>query len=181
MPKIIEHLRENILASAKSHILSDGYRALTIRDIAEDCGIAAGTVYNYFSSKEDVVIAVQIEDWSIALENMRVKIAGAQTLSEGLYAVRDEIVAFSDIYRTMWDQSPAMVGARGRFAERHVTIVHQIERVLQPLVERTFPKAPPMSALFLAENVLITTNSSELTLEMVVEMLAGIEHYSNWK
>lgn len=181
MPKVIEHLREKILESAKTRVLRDGYRVLTIRDIADDCEIATGTVYNYFPSKDAMIAAVQLDDWKVALQRMREGIAKAETLSQGLFIVRDEIVAFSDIYRGMWESHTVDMGRNGEFAQRHRMIARQLTEVIRPLVDRMFPKAPEKAALLLAENILTTVNSSELTMEDVIEMLAGVEHYSDWK
>jgi len=62
MPKRIENLRENILACAKKEMLAQGFDALNIRNVARGCGIAVGTVYNYFPSKDMLAAAVMLED-----------------------------------------------------------------------------------------------------------------------
>ena len=50
MPKIIANVREQIIEVAKRQIEELGYENTTIRSVAKGCGIAVGTVYNYFSS-----------------------------------------------------------------------------------------------------------------------------------
>ena len=63
MPKRIENLQENILRQAKPLMLESGYEALAMRDVAARCGIAVGTLYNYFPSKEALAGGVMLEDW----------------------------------------------------------------------------------------------------------------------
>ncbi|GFN32296.1 TetR/AcrR family transcriptional regulator [Paenibacillus xylaniclasticus] len=46
--------REEVLKSATKLFKEQGFLSTTIQDIAEDCGIAKGSVYKYFPSKEDL-------------------------------------------------------------------------------------------------------------------------------
>ncbi|OXM85626.1 TetR/AcrR family transcriptional regulator [Paenibacillus rigui] len=46
--------REEVLKSATKLFKERGFLSTTIQDIAEDCGIAKGSVYKYFPSKEDL-------------------------------------------------------------------------------------------------------------------------------
>lgn len=62
MPRISKEMkqivRERLLASAARHFASAGIDQARIDDISTDAGFAKGTVYNYFSSKEDLFGAV---------------------------------------------------------------------------------------------------------------------------
>ena len=49
---------QRILASARQRFESFGYRRTSVAEIAREAGIAVGTVYRYFKSKEDVFLAV---------------------------------------------------------------------------------------------------------------------------
>ncbi len=55
--------KEDILKSARDIIAKHGIDALSIRSLAKDCGIATGSMYNYFSSKEDMILAVVLSVW----------------------------------------------------------------------------------------------------------------------
>jgi AcrR family transcriptional regulator len=50
--------REEILDAARQVFAERGFRGTTIADIAEAAGIALGTIYLYFPSKEDVFAAL---------------------------------------------------------------------------------------------------------------------------
>jgi AcrR family transcriptional regulator len=50
--------REEILAAARRIFAARGFRGTTIADIAEEAGIALGTIYLYFPSKEAVFAAL---------------------------------------------------------------------------------------------------------------------------
>ena len=71
MPKIIENVREQLLAEAKKQVFEHGYADTTIRSVAGACGLGVGTVYNYFSSKEMLIATFVYEDWKAYLSNMQ--------------------------------------------------------------------------------------------------------------
>lgn len=53
--------REEILAAARRVFAKHGFRGTTIADIADEAGIALGTIYLYFASKQDVFAALNEE------------------------------------------------------------------------------------------------------------------------
>lgn len=53
--------REKILQVAQRLFHDEGFDQTTIRDIAAEVGMATGTLFNYFSSKEEVVVALAEE------------------------------------------------------------------------------------------------------------------------
>ena len=65
MPKILpDNIKEKILVSTRLLVLEHGYNKISIRDIARSCGIASGTFYNYFKSKQAVLSALLSDDWN---------------------------------------------------------------------------------------------------------------------
>ena len=53
--------REEILNSAKKIFMKKGYGRATIDEIARESGVAKGTIYLYFKSKEDLFISLITE------------------------------------------------------------------------------------------------------------------------
>lgn len=53
-----ERTRERLLAAARTVFERDGYFDARVADIVTEAGVAHGTFYTYFESKEDVFIAV---------------------------------------------------------------------------------------------------------------------------
>ena len=84
MPKIIENLRERILDTAREALVADGWRALSMRALAQRVGVAPGTIYNYFSDKEEIVATLALADWQDALARMDAVAAAATDLERGL-------------------------------------------------------------------------------------------------
>lgn len=59
--------RHRVLAAAMQLAEEGGYEAVQMRDIAARADVALGTVYRYFSSKDQLLAAVWA-DWTAALE-----------------------------------------------------------------------------------------------------------------
>lgn len=53
-----EQCREEIIDAAERCVLNDGLRQLKLRDIARECGMSLGNLYNYFQNKEAIVEAL---------------------------------------------------------------------------------------------------------------------------
>lgn len=54
----VERRREEILRAAASVFAMKGYAAATTREIAAKADIAEGSLYNYFASKRDMLVAI---------------------------------------------------------------------------------------------------------------------------
>lgn len=55
--------RDALLDAAERIVCDEGFEALSIRRLAAECGVAVGTVYNYFASKSELVVAVIEHFW----------------------------------------------------------------------------------------------------------------------
>lgn len=51
-------MRDKIIRSAEERFFEDGYRKVTMDEIASDLGISKKTLYKYFSGKESIATAV---------------------------------------------------------------------------------------------------------------------------
>ncbi len=70
--------RESILKAAAVLFRRDGFAATSIEQIAELAELSAGTVYNYFASKGDLLLAL------VALDGTQVRGAGARHVTRPL-------------------------------------------------------------------------------------------------
>ena len=58
MTKIIDKLDEKVNETAFRLFAEKGYSGVTMKMVAEDVGISVGTLYNYYSNKQDFFISV---------------------------------------------------------------------------------------------------------------------------
>ena len=158
MPKLIEHLREDILSVSKQILLTDGYAALTMRKVAAQCGIAAGTLYHYFENKDMLVANIILEDWLSVLTLMRQDCLDANSPEDGFCAVYGRIVSFQAPYLQIWEQYSFSGKSRSVFYQRHLQLVEQLRVIVHELLERFGLNQVDSIERFLAENLLTFAN-----------------------
>jgi AcrR family transcriptional regulator len=79
--------RMKILEASRRLFAEQGYEATTTRDVAAAAGIASGTLFNYFATKEAIVACLAAEAMAEALDDVRGRAEAAETLEEDLFAI----------------------------------------------------------------------------------------------
>jgi TetR/AcrR family transcriptional regulator, cholesterol catabolism regulator len=97
--------RERIVKVALTLLVNGDYEKIQMRDVAEGSHVALGTVYRYFSSKEHLFAAVQLE-WVKSLHRQILKRppAGENNLERLLQVLHKSVRAFQtqpQFYRTL--------------------------------------------------------------------------------
>ncbi len=80
--------REQILTAAEHLIAESGFQGLSMQKLANEAGVAAGTIYRYFSDKEHL------------LEEVRLNVA--QRVATAVQAGVNEDMPLKERYRAMW-------------------------------------------------------------------------------
>src|SRR5271163_2817521 len=60
-PEHKEERRAQIIAAARTCFARSGFHRTTLQDVFAEANLSAGCVYNYFQSKEDLVLAIAEE------------------------------------------------------------------------------------------------------------------------
>ena len=136
MPKIIDNLEENILSAARRLVAEQGYAAVTMRAVAKECGIAVGTFYNYYPSKDAMLAACLLHDWQVG-------------------EVFDAVRAFQEQNRSIFSDDGARSSAAGALQKRHAQLRAQVAALLEEPCRR-FSDVPDSAFLaeFTAESIL---------------------------
>lgn len=75
MRKKDDTLQAALIDIAREIAENQGPDAITIRKLANQAGVASGTVYNYFSSKDDILLILTEEFWRKALLDMQQEVS----------------------------------------------------------------------------------------------------------
>lgn len=110
MRKREEGLREALLACARSVAKEQGPGAISIRRVAKGAGIAPGTFYLYFASKEALLLALTEAYWREALAALRALVPGNGPFPEQL----ENIYAY--LRRRMQSPAGELMGSLGNLA-----------------------------------------------------------------
>lgn len=80
-----QETRVRILEKAAEIFSGKGFEATTTRDIALACGLAAGTLFNYFPSKETLAMTMAAEALTLGRDDFLRRRTGEEDLSEELF------------------------------------------------------------------------------------------------
>ena len=155
MPKIIPGLRERFISEAEQQLIAGGYSTLTIRSVAKACHVAVGTVYNYFSSKEEFVASVLLVKWQQVLQSMNAAAASAQSVESLLRCIYDQLCTFIDQYKVLFHDEAAIAVFSATEGRYHDLLRAQLAKPLQVFCEDEF------EAEFVAEALLTWTVAGE--------------------
>ena len=80
--------RQQIIDAAEDLIAESGFQGFSMHKLAKEAGVAAGTIYRYFSDKEDLLLQVRL---AVVQRN-------AEVVQRGV----DNAMPLKERFRTMW-------------------------------------------------------------------------------
>ena len=132
MPKIVENLRERIVEVTKKQIIENGYSKVTMRSIAEACGIGLGTIYNYYESKDYIVATYMSENWKVCLSHVQSDIESGKSVLESIYM---GLVNFITEHESLFADKKAEISYASNAIKWHSLFRGQIASFVFPLCD----------------------------------------------
>jgi AcrR family transcriptional regulator len=102
MSQKIENARALLMKCGKDFLMNnpDGKAGkFNVRDLTARCGMALGTFYHYFDSKDALVRLIVREDWLKALKVMDSVIASGYSLYRKVKLIYGQVLIFEQSYR----------------------------------------------------------------------------------
>ena len=164
MPKIIENLKDRLIAEAEKQIEESGYGAVTIRSVAKACGVGVGTVYNYFPSKEMLIATHLLVDWKMCVDTITRTAESATDPKPVLQCVYRQLVDFADRHQAIFRDEAAVAGFAGSFSQYHDRLRSQLASPLRKFCDSDF------TAQFVAESLLIWSMAGK-SFDTIYEIL----------
>ncbi len=128
-PEQLQHIRERRMQQIKDAALRlfarEGYANTTISKIAQEAGVSKGLMYNYFQSKEELLMAILEDGFAFAGELMDRFEPGEDVADHLRYMIEQtfaHVSAYADYWRLYISLAfqPAVSEAVGRMMERGV-------------------------------------------------------------
>lgn len=151
MPKIIENLENKLIEEAKRQIQQVGYGTVTIRSIAKACGVGVGTVYNYFSSKDELLASYILSDWNTCISTIGEVNKYASDPEPVARCIYEQLCAFAQRHAGVFRDAAASVAFSGSFSHYHAMLRAQLAEPMRKFCEDDF------TAQFIAEALLVWT------------------------
>ncbi len=155
--------KEAILAVARRMFNEYGYEGTDMRQIAVECNVAVGTLYNSYDTKYDIFNAVYRAELQATLQKIDQVIARDLPARERLHLVIEQIYSDTNAHITVWinkyalDLSTRYLSGKEKQANNSQSIgldpllVQKIER----LIEEIYPRViDPQYATLLARTLL---------------------------
>jgi AcrR family transcriptional regulator len=104
MPKVLpENIKNEILSTTRRLVVEQGYNKINIRDITQACGIATGTFYNYYNSKQDVLSALLYDEWNklqhfLKMRSESSELTVIQQLEEGFIDLQAMMISVHELW-----------------------------------------------------------------------------------
>lgn len=119
--------RESLILRATSELFAErGYHATSLEDIAARVGIAKGTIYLHFASKDDLVIALMMRGFNLYVKAFEEALESAATPREKLSAVISQFTSVAAqqgyVSFTGLMQNPAIISRMHEMREQ----MHQL-------------------------------------------------------
>ncbi|TYQ16735.1 UNVERIFIED_CONTAM: TetR family transcriptional regulator [Acetivibrio alkalicellulosi] len=105
MEKKKEQTRKKILKSAIRLFEESGYQKTTIEQIAAEAQVGVGTLYNYFSSKVELLFSIIETDTYKYVEDLNKAIANSKGVKESIYEFYEIYLnSFSNYGKKVWSE-----------------------------------------------------------------------------
>ena len=168
MPKVLCNIKEMIIKEGKALLKANGYSNLNIREVAKNCNIAVGTLYNYFSNKDELVAEIIFTHWREILVYIDLLTTSEEPLKEKLIALSQYLDSFFKNYSSVFSD---ILENKGSHCPRHQILPHLYE-VVETMISVAIEKGeinPSLSAQKLSKilvpSMFFITRVEDLTFE----------------
>ncbi len=151
MPKILSDPKKHMLAQVERLLWEGGYAAVTVRAVAQGCGVGVGTVYNYFPSKEALLAEYLLTDWRQCIETIEQTASQSDRAEPVARCIHAELLRFANSHRAIFRDGAARGAFAGSFSQYHGLLRSQLAAPLERFCASGF------AAQFVAEALLTWT------------------------
>ena len=175
MPKIIMHLQEQIIMQAEKLLVQEGPEKISIRSVAKACGIAIGTIYNYYPTKDALIADLIIHRWTKSKDDIYKSLDGAFDVGSGLDIIFKGIKDFSIENRNIWKATAVSKQYSESYPKFHLKLSEEVSSLVSYLLIK-FPKEKEKLYLkigqgsaeaFIAENIILCLSNPHLNMAIL--------------
>jgi AcrR family transcriptional regulator len=101
LPEKIKNAREALLREGRRFLMEnqDGrYGKFSVRELTARCGMASGTYYHYFGSKDELVLEIMETDWEKVMDGIRPVASMGCSLRDKAEVIYDLLTDFERRY-----------------------------------------------------------------------------------
>lgn len=174
-----------ILSKAKEIAINEGVIKINIRTVAKNSGIAIGTVYNYFPSKADLLVAVIQDFWEGAFRDVDWKSFRDNDFYDNLEKIYSILYHYLRKFKENWLEQLALLKTQEKLLGRQKEdeYFQKMRSKIKLLIDmdnnlQQYPWSETISkeniAEFIFENMLIILKKEEEDMNLFIEFLKKI-------
>lgn len=179
MPKIIKDLKPHIKDEAMKMFEDIGYKAVTMRELASNVGIAVGTLYNYFPNKEVLYTEILYESWLLTSESIKDIIHSPYTdkmIEETIAKLYDDVVDRKGLGKYIFTVENGKVTGDIKLRELFESMFTMIESVMIDL-NYAFPKRKAMMLLVdISKVIAMFPNERDENIAYLIHIIKESSH-----
>lgn len=156
MPKIIPGIQNRILESARAQLQKGSFADLSLRGVANDCGIALGTTYHYYPSKTELAAAVMEDDWKKETQFLSELDPRTEPVQDVLMKIFLSVRKLFNSYDSILLNPRSSMDARKELVARHDRIVAEISAAVTRVLDLYGHSESPSYVGTCAECILAT-------------------------
>ncbi|MEY8416861.1 TetR/AcrR family transcriptional regulator [Tissierella praeacuta] len=180
-----KNYKDIILSEAKDIAMKQGISNINIRAVAKSSGIAVGTVYNYFPSKADLLVAVIEEFWEGAFANVDWKSFSYRSFYDNLKEIYSILYHYLHKFKENWLEQLSLLKTQEKILgkQRQNQYFEKISFRIKILIDmdndlKGYPWSEEFSkekmARFIFENMLIMLRKEEEDISFFITILKKI-------
>ncbi len=134
--KPVENTGQLILQASKDIAYTKGLSKVSMRKIAEKCDIALGTIYNYYPTKVDIILAIVEDFWKECFAGLNEKFTSDMNFFEKLEQLYVHIKNYTDRFEENWlhDLSSLPYDSKTKSKERETQISKELIYIFKDML-----------------------------------------------
>ena len=136
------------------YIFEKGYNYMTIRSVAEKCGIAASTIYNYYPSKDHLIASFLLQDWIAMEETFQSPQVQGTTPEAAFHLMYEGLMHFGGKYQPLFSQKKAVLSTAAGFRSRHKELRERLAGIIHGICTKWANAPSAFLPVFVAEALL---------------------------
>ncbi|MGY3571092.1 TetR/AcrR family transcriptional regulator [Vibrio sp. SCSIO 43135] len=164
--------RQKIIDAAEKLIAESGFQGLSMHKLAKEAGVAAGTIYRYFSDKDDLLRQVRLAVIQRNAEIIQRGVESSMTLKE----------RFRKMWLNIFDLSGSNLGTlknRAQYDSLPCVRSHEtkeIERKMFSKVDQLFSEGREQGVFKSLDNPVLAALSLEVSVTLARKQSLGYYH-----
>ena len=144
--------REHIVQCAEELFAAQGYRGISMREIAEATGLAKASIYHHFASKKEIYLQVLERDALVLRDTLEQAATQGKTARERIASV---VTAYLELFSskrnliqlTLREIAGLETEIRQLVARYRAEVLHPLEAIIQEGVEAKAPNIMAMASV----------------------------------